>query len=98
MMPAHELTTVRMSRTEANHAADLAQRACTKRPTEATSPTSADPTEAPLMTINSRPVRPTADGSALKVRIQAPHRRRRTEPPKRADDTQCGTFTSEARL
>jgi len=88
MIPAHELTTVSTSKTEASHAADVAQRARKKEPAAATKPTTAVPIDAPPMTIRATPTRPTAEGSVLKLRTKKPHKRRRNEPARIAFETQ----------
>src|SRR6266849_392839 len=91
--PAHELMQVRTIRTAANHAADGAQLDRMYRPTEATAPTIAVTSEAPLMTTSATPIRPSAEGSEVKLNTKTPHTSRNTEPAIRALETRCGTFT-----
>ncbi len=96
--PAQELMQVRTIRTAANHAAEVAHLERLYRPTEATAPTMAVPSEAPPMITSATPIRPSAEGSEVKLSTKTPHTKRNTEPAMRALETQCGTLTGGAVL
>src|SRR5438445_345710 len=66
-MPAHELTTVSIMSTDANHAAEVLHRVRRKSPPAATRPAIALANDAPPMMSSATRVRPTAEGSALKL-------------------------------